>query len=257
MPHSPPDEASAWVPRHIAVIMDGNGRWAKKRHLSRVEGHKQGKEAVRAIVEASRRLGVEYLTLYAFSTENWERPAAEVRALMGMLRRYLRTELSRMMESKIRLRAVGDLERLPADVQRLLGTDVAATRQNSGLTVILAVSYGSREEIAAAARSIARAVKRGHLDPDSIDQKTVAEHLWTAGIPDPDLLIRTGGEMRLSNFLLWQMAYTELYVTDTMWPDFGEEELTRAIGEYRGRQRRFGRVGDAGVSEPSRALKAG
>lgn len=232
----------AWLPRHVAVIMDGNGRWAQKRGLSRIEGHKRGKEAVRTVVEASRKLGIEYLTLYAFSTENWQRPSREVQALMGLLRRYLRTELSRMIKNNISLLAIGDLGRLPRDIQQVLTADIAATRHNTGLTVVLAVSYGSREEITEAVRTIAQAVKRGEIDPKDIDENVVARHLGTAHIPDPDLLIRTSGEMRLSNFLLWQMAYTELYITETLWPDFGEEEFLQALLHYRGRQRRFGRV---------------
>lgn len=250
------DNNKEWLPRHVAVIMDGNGRWAQKKGLSRIEGHKQGKEAVRAVVEASRKLGVEYLTLYAFSTENWQRPSREVQALMGLLRRYLRTELSRMMKNNIRLLVIGDLERLPRDIRQALAADVAATQHNTGLTVVLAVSYGSREEITEAVRTIAQAVKRGELDPKDIDEDVVARHLGTAHIPDPDLLIRTSGEMRLSNFLLWQIAYTELYMTETLWPDFGEEEFLQALHHYRRRQRRFGRVIEPLVSESKQALGA-
>jgi len=236
------DDNKAWLPRHVAVIMDGNGRWAQKRGLSRIEGHKQGKAAVREVVEVSRKLGIEYLTLYAFSTENWQRPSREVRALMSLLRRYLRTELSRMMKNNIRLLAIGDLGRLPSDVRQRLSASMAATQHNTGLTVVLAISYGSREEITEAVRAIAQAVKKGELDPQDIDEDVVARHLGTAHIPDPDLLIRTSGEMRLSNFLLWQLAYTELYITETLWPEFGEEELLQALLYYRQRQRRFGRV---------------
>lgn len=249
------DSDKEWLPRHVAVIMDGNGRWAQKRGLSRIEGHKRGKEAVRAVVEASRKLGIQYLTLYAFSTENWQRPSREVRALMGLLRRYLRTELSRMVKNNIRLLAIGDLGRLPHDIRQALAADIAATQHNTGLTVILAVSYGGREEITEAVRTIAQAVKRGELDPEDIDKDVVARHLGTAHIPDPDLLIRTSGEMRLSNFLLWQLAYTELYVTDTLWPDFDEEELLQALHHYRGRQRRFGRVEEHLVVKPHGVLR--
>ena len=230
------------LPRHVAVIMDGNGRWAQRRSLSRVEGHQRGKDAVRAVVETSREIGLQYLTLYAFSTENWQRPVGEVRALMGLLRRYLRTELRRMMNYNIRLRAAGDLSRLPVAVRRALEAVILATRSNSGLTVVLAVSYGAREEIVAATRALATAVRKGQLDPQEIDEQRFAQHLWTADIPDPDLLIRTGGELRLSNFLLWQLAYTELYVTDTLWPDFGREEFLLALADYQGRERRFGRT---------------
>ncbi len=238
------EEDKVGLPRHVAIIMDGNGRWAQRRGLRRIEGHKQGKEAVRKVVEASRKAGIKFLTLYAFSTENWQRPSREVRSLMSMLRRYLRAELPRMMKNNIRLLAIGDLRRLPPDVQEALAADVAATRHNTGLTVVLAVSYGGREEITEAVRRIAQAVQKGELDPKDIDPHTVTSHLWTAKIPDPDLLIRTSGEMRLSNFLLWQLAYTELYMTHTLWPDFGEEEFLEALDHYRRRQRRFGRVSE-------------
>lgn len=230
------------LPRHVAIIMDGNGRWAQRRGLSRVEGHKRAKEAVRAVVETSRELGLEYLTLFAFSTENWQRPQSEIRALMGLFRRYLRTELRRMMEYNIRLRALGDLKRLPPAVRQAFTEALQATRKNTGLTVILAVSYGAREEIVTAARDLARAVQEGRLDPHEIDEPCFVQHLWTADIPDPDLLIRTSGEFRLSNFLLWQLAYTELYITDTLWPDFTREEFLRALADYQNRERRFGRT---------------
>ncbi len=245
------------LPRHVAVIMDGNGRWAQKRGLSRIEGHRRGKEAVREVVEASRKLGIQYLTLYAFSTENWQRPSREVQALMGLLRRYLRTELNRMIKNKIRLLAIGDLDRLPPDLRQLLAADIAATRHNAGTTVVLAVSYGSREEISEAVRTIAQAVKRGELDPEEINEDVIARHLTTAHIPDPDLLIRTSGELRLSNFLLWQIAYTELYMTETLWPDFGEEEFLQALFHYRQRQRRFGRIEKQLPAESWGGLKAG
>jgi len=232
------------LPRHVAVIMDGNGRWAQRRGLSRVEGHKRGKAAVQAVVEASGELGLEYLTLYAFSTENWQRPVNEVRALMSLLRRYLRTELHKLMENNIRLRAVGDLSRLPAAVRQALEHAVLQTQDNTGLTVVLAISYGGREEIAHAARSVAAAVQAGRIALQDVTEETFAQHLWTSGIPDPDLLIRTSGEFRLSNFLLWQLAYTEIYVTDTLWPDFGREEFLRALADYQSRERRFGRTAE-------------
>ncbi|MBI3300703.1 MAG: isoprenyl transferase [Deltaproteobacteria bacterium] len=244
------------LPRHVAVIMDGNGRWAQRRGLSRIEGHKRGKDAVQAVVETSRELGLEYLTLYAFSTENWQRPSGEVRALMGLLRRYLRTELQRMMKNNIRLRAAGDLDRLPLAVHKALDDVVFATRNNDGLTVVLAVSYGAREEIVAATRALTVAVQEGRLDPQQIDEQCFGQYLWTAGIPDPDLLIRTSGEFRLSNFLLWQLAYTEIYVTDTLWPDFGREEFLRALADYQGRERRFGRTAEQPLpSELRRAAR--
>jgi undecaprenyl diphosphate synthase len=222
--------------------MDGNGRWAKERGLSRIEGHKQGKEAVRAVVETAREIELEFLTLYAFSTENWQRPANEVRALMSLLRRYLRTELHRLMQHRIRLQAIGDLSRLPSSVRQSLDDAIHATRDNTGLTVVLAISYGGREEIVAASRALVQAVQAGQVSPQAIDERVFTRYLWTANIPDPDLLIRTSGEFRLSNFLLWQMAYTEIYVTETLWPDFGREEFLRAIADYQGRERRFGRT---------------
>ena len=230
------------LPRHVAVIMDGNGRWAEQRGLSRLQGHRVGKESVRAVVEASRRLGIRYLSLYAFSTENWRRPPREVDGLMALLRRYLATELGKMMKHQIRLLAVGSLRRLPPAVRGALRATIAATRRNTGMTVILAVSYGGREEIARAARAIARRVRRGDLDPEQITAGMLARHLGTNGIPDPDLLIRTSGEMRLSNFFLWQLAYTEMYVTDTLWPDFRERDYLQALAFFQQRQRRFGRT---------------
>ena len=228
------------LPQHVAIIMDGNGRWAQQRGLPRTEGHKRAKETVRSIVEASRDIGLSYLTLYAFSSENWQRPTSEVGVLMGLFRRYLRNELDRLMDYNIRLRALGDMSRLPNAVRQAFDDAIFATRNNSGLTVILAVSYGSREEIVAAVRSLATAVQEGQLQADDITEQHVTEQLWTAGIPDPDLLIRTGKEMRISNFLLWQLAYTELYVTDILWPDFDREKLLHALIEYQHRQRRFG-----------------
>jgi undecaprenyl diphosphate synthase len=230
------------LPQHVAIIMDGNGRWATRRGLPRVEGHRRGKDAVRAVVETARRLGIPYLSLYAFSSENWNRPREEVNVLMGLLRRYLATELRRMMRNQIRLVAIGNLKRLPASVQDALRRNVEATRGNTGLTVVLAVSYGGREEIAGAMREMAREVRRGHLDPEDIREDTVSQHLSTAGIPDPDLLIRTSGEMRLSNFLLWQIAYAEILTTPTLWPDFGEAEFIAALSHYQRRERRFGRT---------------
>jgi len=232
------------LPRHVAVIMDGNGRWARRRGFGRIAGHRAGKEAVRAVVETARRLGIPYLSLYAFSTENWYRPREEVNALMGLLRHYLASELKRMMSNEIRLVAIGSLRRLPLTVRQLLRRTVVATRHNTGMTVVIAVSYGAREEIASAARAIARRVKQGELSPERVTPAVVADHLATAGIPDPDLLIRTGGEMRLSNFLLWQLAYTEIFVTPTLWPDFHEREFLQTLGIFQERQRRFGRTPD-------------
>ena len=228
------------LPQHVAVIMDGNGRWAEQRGLSRIHGHRVGKESVRAVVETSRRLGIRYLSLYAFSTENWNRPPREVDSLMSLLRRYLATELDKMMKNQIRLVAVGSLRRLPPAVRDALRATIAATRRNTGMTVILAISYGAREEITRAARAIAKRVERGELRADQVTADTFASHLGTAGIPDPDLLIRTSGEMRVSNFLLWQIAYTELWITPTYWPDFGPVDLYRAVAEFQRRTRRFG-----------------
>lgn len=232
------------LPRHVAVIMDGNGRWALQRGFSRIEGHKRGKAAVQAIVEAAAELKLEYLTLYAFSTENWQRPVSEVRALMSLLRRYLRTELHRLMKNRVRLLAIGDLSRLPMSVQKELDYVIRATQENTGLTVVLAVSYGGREEIIAAARAMVSAAIKGRLTPQDINESAFTHFLWTANIPDPDLLIRTSGEFRLSNFLLWQLAYTEIYVTDTLWPDFDRGEFFRALADYQGRERRFGRTAE-------------
>lgn len=238
------------LPGHVAVIMDGNGRWAQRRGLSRIEGHKRGKEAVRKIVEASREIGLAYLTLYAFSSENWQRPPHEVRALMGLLNRYLRTELRRMMRYDIRLRAIGNLERLPANVRKSLMDAVDATRDNTGLNVVLAVSYSAREEIVSAVQALAQDVRSGRLDPGRIDERTLEGALWTSDIPAPDLLIRTSGEFRVSNFMLWQLAYTELYVTDTLWPDFDRAAFERALAEYQRRDRRFGRTSEQFAAPP-------
>jgi undecaprenyl diphosphate synthase len=231
------------LPRHVAIIMDGNGRWAEQRGLSRIYGHRVGKDSVRAVVEQSRELGIQYLSLFAFSTENWNRPPREVDGLMTLLRKYLASELGKMMRHGIRLVAVGSLRRLPPAVREALRASIAATRHNTGMTVILAVSYGGREDIVQAARAIARRVKRGELSPEQVTEHTVAEHLATRGVPDPDLLIRTSGEQRISNFFLWQLAYTEIFVTDTLWPDFREREYVEALAYFQQRQRRFGRTG--------------
>jgi undecaprenyl diphosphate synthase len=230
------------LPRHVAVIMDGNGRWAQQRGLTRVEGHRRGKDSVRAIVEASRRLGIEYLSLFAFSTENWHRPRREVNALLGLLRRYLRTELGKMMKNEIRLLVIGDTKRLPETLQADLRATVAATKNNTRMTVVLAVSYGGREEIVQAARALACDVRDGRVDPERIDEGTFGGYLASAGIPDPDLLIRTSGEMRVSNFFLWQLAYCEIYITPVLWPDFREKQFIAALEHYQQRERRFGRV---------------
>jgi undecaprenyl diphosphate synthase len=228
------------LPRHVAIIMDGNGRWAQRRGLSRIEGHRRGKESVRAVVETARRLGIPYLSVFAFSTENWQRPAREVNALMALLRRYLRTEVKRLMKNEVQVRAIGDLSRLPDAVRRELQDVMALTRDNRRLVVGLCVSYGGREDIIAATQRLAEQVQAGALDPAAIDQDRFAAELGTAGMPDPDLLIRTSGEMRISNFFLWQLAYTELYVTETLWPDFREQAFVDALVHFQQRERRFG-----------------
>ncbi len=228
------------VPRHIAIIMDGNGRWASRRGLARSEGHQAGAEPVRAVLTAAKQAGVEFLTLYAFSTENWGRPRDEVRGLFELLLKYLRSELEELRGRGVRLQAIGDLEALPLPAREALRASVAATRANRELTLTLALSYGSRAELARAARLLAAEAKGGRLDPQAITPEMLEEKLWTAGTPDPDLLIRTGGDMRLSNFLLWQCAYTEFYFTPTLWPDFGEADFNAALESYRTRERRYG-----------------
>ena len=243
------DPNRAGLPRHVAIIMDGNGRWATQRGLSRVQGHRRGKESVREIVETAREIGIEFLTLYAFSTENWERPEREVGALMALLRRYVRSELGKMMKNGIRLIAIGNLRRLPREVLADLRAAEQTTRRNTGMTVQLAVSYGAREEIVAAARRLARQVRDGVIAPEDIDEELFSSSLMTAGVPDPDLLIRTSGEMRLSNFLLWQVAYSELYVTEALWPDFRRPQFLAALEDYRHRERRFGKTAAQLVAE--------
>ena len=232
----------AALPRHVAIIMDGNGRWAKKRFLNRVKGHEKGSETVRTMVRTCRELGIGYLTLYAFSTENWQRPKAEVTALMYLLKSFLRTELEEMMDNDIRLNMIGQIDRLPGDVADALQKTMAATRQNDAMVLTLALSYGGRSEILRMTRRLARKAAEGRLDPEAITDETVAAHLDTGGMPDPDLLIRTSGEMRISNFLLWQIAYTEIFVTDTLWPDFSKNEFLDILRAYRLRERRFGRT---------------
>lgn len=233
------------IPAHIACIMDGNGRWANEKGKPRVIGHREGVVSVRDITEACAQIGVEHLTLYTFSTENWHRPAAEVTALMELLVRTIRKEADKLHRNGIRLHAIGDLGRLPARGQRELQEALDLTAGNTRMTLTLALSYGSRWEITEAVRAIAEAARAGTLDPAAITEDTISNALLTRGLPDPDLLVRTAGEMRLSNFLLWQVAYTELYVTETYWPAFRREALYDAIRSYQGRDRRFGRVADA------------
>lgn len=228
------------VPTHVAIIMDGNGRWAKARGLPRTAGHKRGAEAVRRTVECARELGISYLTLYAFSAENWKRPSTEVTDLMGLLRLYLRNEVRNLHKNGIRLKVVGDRSRLGSDIVALIAESEALTAGNSALTLTLALSYGGRQEITEAARRIAREVAEGRLAPEDVDEEAVAARLFTTGMPDPDLVIRTSGEKRISNFLLWQSAYAELVFLDVLWPDFGRDELEAAIRDFHGRERRYG-----------------
>ncbi|HEY1370991.1 MAG TPA: polyprenyl diphosphate synthase [Candidatus Binatia bacterium] len=230
------------LPRHVAVIMDGNGRWAKLRGKGRTEGHRRGTASVRAVVEMSRKLGIPYLSLYAFSTENWFRPQDEVSALMGMLEHYLVAEQPKMMRHGIRLKAIGNRRRLPPSVRRILAHVERLTRRNHGMTVLLALSYSGRDDIVSMVRQIARDVKEGKYSVAAIDERLIARRVATGAVPDPDLLIRTSGEMRVSNFFLWQIAYTELYVTPTLWPDFREPQYLQALLDFQRRQRRFGRT---------------
>ncbi len=230
------------LPAHVAIIMDGNGRWAKKRLLNRVKGHEQGADTVRSIVRTSREIGIKALTLYAFSTENWQRPKAEVQALMMLLERFLKSEKAELMENGIRLGAIGQIDRLPEKTLGALEDVMTATAGNEGMRLNLALSYGGRAELLQMVSRIARKAKDGEIDPDAIDEGMVADHLYTRGMPDPDILIRTSGEMRLSNFLLWQVAYAEIFVTDTLWPDFSREEYIQILEAYQRRDRRFGKV---------------
>jgi len=230
------------TPRHVAIIMDGNGRWARERGLPRIKGHEEGANSVRAVVRASKELGISYLTLYAFSVENWVRPKAEIEGLMDLLVRYLRGNEKELHEQKIRLRAMGRLEDLREDVRNELARVSDATAAYESGTLVFALSYGGRTEIANAAKRIARQAAAGTLDPESVDEKTVAANLYLPDVPDPDLLIRTSGEMRVSNFMLWQISYAELYVSPVMWPDFREENLKQAVAEYKRRRRRFGDI---------------
>ncbi|ADV42351.1 isoprenyl transferase [Bacteroides helcogenes] len=230
------------MPRHVAIIMDGNGRWAKQRGHERSYGHQVGAETVHIIAEEAARLGVKYLTLYTFSTENWNRPSDEVAALMGLL--FDSIEEETFMKNNIRFRVIGDIGKLPVNVQQRLNACVEHTSRNTGMSLILALSYSSRWEITEATRQIAVLAQQGKLAPDQIDSKLFSQHLTTNFMPDPDLLIRTGGEIRLSNYLLWQAAYSELYFCDTYWPDFREEELCKAICDYQKRERRYGKTSE-------------
>jgi undecaprenyl diphosphate synthase len=227
-------------PAHVAIIMDGNGRWAQARGLPRVAGHRRGGEAARRAVEAAGQLGISYLTLFGFSSENWKRPAAEVDDLMTLLRHYLRGEVAELHKNNVRVRVIGDRERLAPDIVTLITNTEALTAGNAGLQLSVALSYGGRAEITGAAKRIAEAAAAGRLDPASIDETCFARYLLTADMPDPDLVIRTSGEQRLSNFLLWQTAYSEFVFIETLWPDFSKADLERALSEFHSRQRRYG-----------------
>ncbi len=240
-PHLSP-EAKAQLPQHVAVIMDGNGRWAKQRHLPRIEGHRQGAESARVIIRTAGDLGIKYLTLYAFSAENWNRPKDEVDTLMKYLINYLKSETPDLNKNNVRLEAIGQIYRLPENVQEQLRKSIQTLSKNNGLTLVLALSYGGRNEIVEGVRAIAEKVRRGQIEPSDITEQTVSQHLWTRAMPDPDLLIRTSGEMRVSNFLLWQISYAEFVITPTLWPDFRKPQFYAALEEYAKRHRRFGGV---------------
>ena len=228
------------IPAHVAIIMDGNGRWAKKRGLPRTMGHAQGAKVVEQILEDADHMGIRYLTVYAFSTENWTRPGTEVKALMNLLRTYMKTSLAKCAKNNVRIRVIGDKSRLDPDLQDSIRTLEEATKNNTGIGFQIAINYGSRDEIARAVRKIAQKTAAGELRPEDITEETISDALDTAGIPNPDLLIRTCGEERLSNFLMWQLSYSEMYFTDTAWPDFTKEELEKAVDAYNHRERRFG-----------------
>jgi len=230
------------MPQHVAIIMDGNGRWAKKRLLNRIRGHEKGADAVRTVVRTARKLGIGALTLYAFSTENWQRPQPEISGLMLLLRRFLEAERQTLLDNDIRLNTIGQVDRLPDAVRAMLDSVMAATAGNTKMVLTLALSYGARAEIVDMVKQIAVEVKEGIVEAATVTPETVADHLYTRGLPDPDLLIRTSGEMRISNFLLWQIAYAEIFFTPTLWPDFGEEEFVHILKNYQSRERRFGKV---------------
>ncbi|MFH1066752.1 MAG: isoprenyl transferase [bacterium] len=230
------------APRHVAIIMDGNGRWAKKRHLPRLAGHREGAKAVRATIQAAIKAGVKYLTLYAFSVENWQRPKLEVAGLMQLLSATIDEQLEELHKNNVRLRVIGRLSDLSPALRKKLEQSIQKTAGNTRMTLVLALSYSGRVELTEAARRIAVQVQQGALKPEKITEATIQQNLYTADLPDPDLLIRTSGEMRLSNFLLWQMSYAEIHVTPVLWPDFGEKDFMKAVEDFKGRQRKFGRV---------------
>lgn len=228
------------IPQHVAIIMDGNGRWAKARALPRIAGHRAGVKSIREAVKACGELGIKVLTLYAFSTENWKRPKREVDALFGLLERYLDAEEDKLNRENIRLSVIGDIDGLPGGVRKKIAKAILSTKNNSGLTLNLALNYGSRDEIIRAVRKISDDVRSAKIAPEEIDEKLFSAYLYTDGLPDPDLVIRTSGEFRVSNFLLWQISYAELYITKKLWPDFRKEDLAKAVTEYQRRERRFG-----------------
>ncbi|NOX25540.1 MAG: isoprenyl transferase [Deltaproteobacteria bacterium] len=239
------------VPNHIAIIMDGNGRWAQKRGLMRAMGHKIGVESVQSIVKACRQFGIKVLTIYAFSSENWQRPASEIKTLMTLLKTYLQRELNNLNKNNIRLLSIGQRQKLPADILQILEDTIAETADNSAMILNIALSYGSRNEIIRAVQKITAKCLAGSLQPGQISEQVINDHLDTAGLPDPDLIIRTGGESRLSNFLLWQASYAEIYITETPWPDFRRDNLIAAIANYQKRQRRFGKTGEQAIVQPA------
>jgi undecaprenyl diphosphate synthase len=239
------------IPQHLAIIMDGNGRWAQQRHMPRIVGHQKGVDAVRKTVEECCSLGVRHLTLYAFSSENWGRPADEVAALMGLLAKYLTSELKTLLSNRIRLNVIGETGKLPNGIRETLEKTMERTRGNDSMTLTLALSYGSRDEILRACQAVGQKIENGEIKADDVTEEALSRELDTTGIPDPDLLIRTSGEMRISNFLLWQLAYTELYFTDVFWPDFSTKELHKALSEYSRRQRRFGLTSEQMLAQDS------
>lgn len=232
------------LPRHVAIIMDGNGRWAKKKTMNRIRGHEEGAESVRKIVRITRELGIPWLTLYAFSEENWRRPRYEIDALMLLLKRFLKSELQEMLENGISLRAIGRIHKLPEDVSALLQDITKRTAAGKNLVLTLALSYGGRQELADGLKVIAKRIEAGEIGPSDVNEELISKSLYMSEMPDPDLLIRTSGENRISNFLLWQTAYSEFYTTETQWPDFRKEEYLKALEEYQRRERRFGATGE-------------
>jgi undecaprenyl diphosphate synthase len=228
------------LPKHVAIIMDGNGRWAKKRRMNRIRGHQKGTDAVRDVVKTSREIGISWLTLYAFSEENWKRPQAEISALMNLLKQFLKDELAEMQENGIRLQAIGRTQKLPKNVREILFDTIEKTAGNKDMVLTLALSYGGRQEIMDSVQKIAVKIEKGGITASEITEKLITDSLYTAGMPEPDLLIRTSGEYRISNFLLWQIAYTEIYISQSLWPDFGKDEYLAAIKDFQKRERRFG-----------------